>query len=165
MKEILGKHIKISRNLFGLEDAFHLEKKIKSVLNRNYVVICVFDVDTVENNPTNKAKFDRLKKKYSNKRKGVVLCDSLTSLEYWFLIHYEDTNRYFNNCDDVIESLIHYIPNYEKTEKFLKNKKWVVDMVADNRLDDAITRAKQYPAGEGSYTNMYRAIEKIMGTK
>ncbi len=164
LKNLLNLRVSIRPGNFGCEDFSYLEERIDLVLKQETVAICVFDVDTVENNSANKAKFEKLKGKYSD-REDVLLCDSLPSIEYWFLIHYEDTNRYFSNSKDVIKALGQYVSNYGKTKKFLENKKWVVDMIADNRLDDAIGRAKKYSAGEGSYTNIYKAIEKIMGTK
>lgn len=33
------------------------------------------------------------KKKYENNA-NVILCDSLQSIEYWFLLHFEDTCRH-----------------------------------------------------------------------
>lgn len=39
-------------------------------------------------------KWYRSKKKYENNA-NVILCDSLQSIEYWFLLHFEDTCRHF----------------------------------------------------------------------
>ncbi len=161
MRDILNLRIKIRPRFFGTEDFSNLEKRIKQVLEQGSVAICVFDVDTVGNNPKEKIKYEEFKKKYIEK-KDVILCDSLPSLEYWFLIHYEDTNRYFNNSDSVIQSLKSYIPEYEKGQDFLQNQKWVADMVTGNKLDTAISRAKQYSTKEGSYSNVFKAMEFMM---
>ncbi len=39
------------------------------------------------------------------KSKRVLLCDSLPSVEYWFLLHYENTNRHFGTSHAVIQEL------------------------------------------------------------
>lgn len=121
--------------------------------------MCVFDADTAKYSETEARKVEALKKKYANK-KNVVLCDSLPSIEYWFLIHYENTNRHFANSHAAETALRSYINNYEKKEIFLRNPKWVADMISGGKMDNAIARAKAYEGSGDSYSQVYKAIER-----
>ena len=158
LRGLLNLRLKIRPRYFGTEDIKQLDKKISQVVNEGSIAICVFDADTSEFDETEKAKVLALKKKYAGK-KNVVLCDSLPSLEYWFLLHYEDTNKHFANSHAAEKELQSFIPQYEKTESFLQNQKWVEDMTAGGKLDAAVNRAKKYEAAQGSYSNVYHAIE------
>ena len=78
----------------------------------NDEVWCVFDVENPNNNSTidaaiKKAKEEKLKLAVSN-----------PAFEYWYLIHFECTDRPFENAEDVINCLRKYLPNYEKSHNY-----------------------------------------------
>ncbi|MEG0253504.1 MAG: RloB domain-containing protein, partial [Muribaculaceae bacterium] len=104
-------------------------------------------------------KLSTLKHRYE-KNKNVLLCDSLQSIEYWFLLHYEDTCRHFNDSAATEQALKRYIPAYDKTRKFLEKEKWVRDMLVDGKMDTACELAERY-IGQNSYSGIYKAIEKL----
>lgn len=160
LHDILNIQIRIRPRFFGTEDIHQLDKKIAQVINEGAMAICVFDADTAEFDEVQRQRIAALKGKYADK-KNVILCDSLPSIEFWLLIHYADTNRHFANAHIVEQELRSYIAQYEKKESFLKNKKWVGDLVADGKLDLAVQRAKAYESANGSYSNVYKAIETI----
>ena len=60
-----------------------------------------------------------LKKKYEN-NPNVILCDSLQSIEYWFLLHFEDTCRHFQDSAATERALKQYLPTYDKTRNTLR---------------------------------------------
>ena len=64
----------------------------------------------------------------------------------------------------MIEDLKNFIPQYDKTEKFLQQEKWVAEMVDEGRQEEACDRAEAFGADGESYTNVYKAI-KLMGNK
>jgi hypothetical protein len=39
-------------------------------------------------------------------------------LEFWFLLHFEKTSKYFDTCSVAEIQLKKYLKNYEKTQKF-----------------------------------------------
>ncbi len=162
LHDILDVQLRIRPRYFGTEDIRQLDKKISQVINEGATAICVFDTDTAEYDELQRQRLSALKAKYSGK-KNVILCDSLPSIEFWFLIHYLDTNKRFPNSHAVEIDLRKYIAHYEKTEPFLKNRKWVEDLVENGKLDDAIARAKLYETAGGSFSNIYKAIEHIKG--
>ncbi len=161
LHELLNLRLRIRPRYFGTENIYQLDKKIAQVINDGAIAICVFDTDTAQFDEAEKKKVEALKKKYEGK-KNVVLCDSLPSVEYWFLLHYEDTNRFFQNSAAVEKALKPYIEGYEKSESFLSKKKWVQDMIIDDKLNLAIERAKKFESEGGSYSNVYKAFDKIL---
>ncbi len=139
---------------------YKIEKKIKELIPNKVVIICVFDADVSKRDDAEKQKIQSLKQKY-RKNSYVKFCDSLPSIEYWFLLHFKETNKHFHNAEKAEEELKKYILNYEKEEKFLENSKWVEDMCGNNRLEQAISRAKQFSPADGSYSNIHMAFDVL----
>ena len=76
----------------GYVDVF--PERIKRILaeDADAKIFCVFDWDTVYCNAENMRrhrKMERNLKEYID-RKQVVLCPSMPSIEYWFLLHFEN---------------------------------------------------------------------------
>ena len=94
--------------------------------------------------------------------KPCILCDSMPSIEFWFLIHYLNTNKYFASSTDVIKVLRRFLPDFSKHETYLAKEKWVVDMIANGKQDIAMDRAKGFGMTGESYSNIYKAFEKFM---
>ena len=94
LKKFLGYRYSISPRLFENNSIEKIDKKIKELLNEDVFVICVFDADVSRRSDAENRKMAALKKKYE-KNGNVILCDSLQSIEYWFLLHFEDTCRHF----------------------------------------------------------------------
>lgn len=160
MQSLLNLKIKIKPRYFGNENIPTLEKLIKQVLVDGGLAIVVFDADVSTWNTSEKKKLIDLKKKYSN-NKRVILCDSLPSIEFWFLIHFINTNRYFGTSKAVIAELVKHIPMFSKNHSFLSKKKWVEDMIADGRFHAAYSRAKQLNPNGESYSNLWKAFEYL----
>jgi len=71
-------------------------------------VWCVFDVEQETNKPI-------FRKAIAVARAADInLAVSNPSFEYWYLIHFERTDRPFLNAKDVIEQLVRHLPDYEK---------------------------------------------------
>ena len=160
LKTIYDYRIKVRPRFFGTETAEGLAKKIAEVIAAEGIAICVFDADVSTWNEVEKARLDKLRTRYA-KNKRVILCDSLPAIEYWFLLHYENTNRHFGTSKAVIQELKHFIPDYDKTEQFLGNKKWVADMSSDGKQDIACKRAKQFGYDGESYSKVHKIFEVI----
>lgn len=94
LKKILGYRYSISPRLFENNSIEKIEKKIKELLDEDVFVICVFDADVSRRSDAENKKMVSFKKKYENNA-NVILCDSLQSIEYWFLLHFEDNMSTF----------------------------------------------------------------------
>ncbi len=159
LKNLMGYKCFISPRLFENNSIAKIEKKVEELLREDVFVICVFDADVSRRSESENQKLLRLKEKYS-KKPNVLLCDSLQSIEYWFLLHFEDTCRHFNDAAATERALKKYIINYDKGRKFLENEKWVADMVSFGKLGIACERAERYEERE-SYSNMHLTILKL----
>lgn len=137
-----------------------MAKKIAEVLNDGGKAICVFDADVSTWNETEKEKLDRLRKKYA-KNKKVIFCDFMPAVEYWFLLHYENTNRFLGTSKAAMQALRKYMPDYDKTDSFLSNRKWVAEMSGDGKQELACSRAEQFSANGQSYSMIYKVFEAI----
>lgn len=160
LKFLYDYQIKVRPRYFGTETADGMAKKIADVLADGGTAICVFDADVSTWNDAEKKKLDKLRAKYA-KNKHVLLCDSLPAVEYWFLLHYENTNRYFGTSKATVQTLRQYIPDYDKTENFLGNRKWVAEMSSDGKLELACERAKQFGTDGQSYSRIHELFEIV----
>ena len=89
-----------------------MEKLIKQVLDNEGLAIVVFDADVSSWNDTERKRLQDLKRKY-DKNKRVILCDSMPSVEFWFLIHFINTNKYYaviNEFTTVHENPLTFAP-------------------------------------------------------
>ncbi len=155
--------IKIRPRFFGNENITTLEKRIIQVLSNEGIAVVIFDADVSTWNDAEKARLIALKKKYE-KSKRVILCDSQPSIEYWFLLHYLKTNRFFGTSKAVVDELVKYVERFEKTNDLLRNPKWVEDLCNNGKLKDALERAISYGEQGPSYSNVWKAI-KYVGIK
>jgi hypothetical protein len=51
--------------------------------------------------------------------KKVTVLENNPCFEIWLLLHFKATGRLFRNCQDVIQELRKFIPDYEKSKKYL----------------------------------------------
>lgn len=163
LKKLLGYRCSISPRLFENNSMEKIEKKIIELLREDVFVICLFDADVSRRSVAENQKLTALKKRYED-HKNVLLCDSLQSIEYWFLLHYEDTCRHFTDSDATEKALKRYVPAYDKSRKFMEKEKWVKDMIADGRMEQACERAERYGERD-SYSKIYKAIDKLKHAK
>ncbi|MBE9467166.1 MAG: RloB domain-containing protein [Bacteroidetes bacterium] len=119
--------------------------------------MCAFDADVAQRNLNKANLLKGFIKKYKN-NKNVIICDSLPSIEFWFLLHFKKTNKTFSDYKAIRNELGKYISNYDKTDVFLETDEWVKFLILNQ--DTAAIHAKQLPS-EGSYSNIYRAIELL----
>lgn len=152
--------MKIRPRFFGKETVFTLEKKLAEVLKEGGRAIVVFDADVSTWNKAEKERLETMRTKYA-KNSRVLLCDSMPSIEYWFLLHYANTNRHFGTSKAVINELVKHIKEFDKTETFLKNQKWVDDMSDNDRIEAATQRAEIFGTSGESYTNVWKAMKEL----
>lgn len=118
------------------------------------------DADVTRTRQAEKLKFEEMQRRYSN-NPSVILCDSMPSIEFWFLLHYLNTNRYFATSEDVINVLRRHIPNFSKHQSFLSKEQWVSDLLANDRLASAISNAQSIGTDGESYSNLHKLFERI----
>lgn len=149
--------MKVRPRFFGSEDIDTIEKRVESVLEEEGIAICVFDADVSAWNETFKTKMSAFRNKYE-KNQNVIICDSMPSIEFWFLIHYLETNKHYPTSSSVINDLTKYIKNFSKKESFLSNQNWVKDLISDDKMELACKRATSFENKGGSYSRIFKAI-------
>lgn len=160
LKALRGYRVKIRPRFFGTETAAGLDKKIEEVLRDEGIAICVFDADVSTWNDAERKKLTALQKKYEGNT-SVLLCDSMPSIEYWFLLHFKHTTRHYGTSKAVIRELKKYIPQYDKTEQFLGNQRWVEEMTGEGRQEQACEYADKMDTTGGSYTRVNKVFPHI----
>ena len=155
-------------------------QRIERIIEKNSgaKVYCVFDWDTVYGNPQREANHVRFKKEIEKYLEdgSVVLCPSMPSVEYWFLLHFEDCHDFLRGWRDISNKLAPHIKlcfayqplngikfkDLLKREEYLKDKRWVEELCKDGKLELAMRRAEsgckdflQQEGSELSYTFVY----------
>ncbi len=146
---------------FGNESSYTeiFPKRIKDIIKNNAgaKIFCVFDLDTVFSNETNQQKHQTFEKNLRQEiaNGSVVLCPTMPSIEYWFLLHFENRTQLIKTCGRTMQRLLSpymmsYFQNTDgksflkilKSEECVKDLDWVVKLCANGKLDDAIQRAE-----------------------
>lgn len=162
LKKIQGHSYVLQPSLFGDESMQTIQQRIQEAVSDGASVVCVFDEDVRQWNDVERRRMDAIHNKYGNNEK-VVIASNMPSIEYWFLLHFENTNRFFGTSNKVIETLRKYILNFEKKEQFLRQEKWVLTMIDNNRMKDAYSRAKSLAHSGESYSDFWKAVDKLTG--
>lgn len=135
-----------------------MEKLIDDVLGQGGIAVCVCDADITRRDDTAKAKLRDMKEKCAGNER-VLICDSMPSIEFCFLIHFLNTSKYYKDSDAVSAILRNWLPEYDKTGKYLEKIGWVETLCANNNLSKAINRAIKLSEDNESYSNVFKAIE------
>ena len=158
-------------------------KRIKEILNANTdpKIFCVFDWDTIYGNDAKIKKHEDFEKQFQTEidNGNVVICPSMPSIEYWFLLHFEDKTDLLKDYRAISNILAPYIkPCFAdptknmkkllKQEKYLQDSTWVKNLCSDGKLDAAIKRAEDNikaaeEAGDlanQSYSYVYKAFKE-----
>lgn len=143
---------------FGDESSYTevFPKRIKGILEKNTdaKVFCVFDWDTIFNDDDNLAKHKAFENEIqANIDNGkVILCPSMPSIEYWFLLHFQNYTELIKTNGNAIGILAPHIKAWFssdkklskilKSEKHIKSPHWVEKLCSDGKLALAIQRAE-----------------------
>lgn len=64
-------------------------------------------------------------------------------LEFWFLLHFELTEKPFNNCESAAKQLSKYLTGYEKTQRYYTRQGDDIYLKLKPYLDTAISNAEK----------------------
>ncbi len=139
-------------------------KKVCELAEDYTRVFWVIDVDKIidesqktrkgEKTPINKLKeyIDTLKNDYKN----VVTILNNPCLEFWFLLHFEQTTRYFRQCKSSEKQLKNYLSDYKKTQKYFTKEGNDIYLKLKPNLPRAIENCKRN--NRNSLTEIEKAI-------
>lgn len=160
LKKKMGYKFTLKPSLFGDESMQTIQNRISEGLNSGSKIICVFDEDVRQWNESERKRMDEIHRKYNTNDKVTLAC-SMPSIEYWLLLHFENTNRFFGSSSKVIDSLKKHLIGFDKNERYLKQEKWLHTLIADNRQEMAYIRAKTLGRLGESYSDIWKAIDKF----
>jgi hypothetical protein len=128
-------------------------------------IVYLTDYDTIVNQGR-KAEFDELKKRYKDIPQ-VLICETMPSIEFWFLLHYQYTTESFQNATEALNALKKHMPRFEKRKVWLEKSQWVNELCADNKMEVAIENAKSLDKARSKgnveshhpFSMIYEAVE------
>lgn len=159
-------------------------KRITKILENNTdaKIFCVFDWDTIFENDANKAKHEAFRNEIlENINSGAVtLCPSMPSIEYWFLLHFENYTKLIKSNGRKLQKLLtpfmgpyfsgsnKKLLNLLKDEDYVNESEWVENLCSDGKLELAIQRAEENidlakendDLDNQSYTYVYKLFKK-----
>lgn len=166
LRAVKGYRYDCKPRFFTRQSYDEMRKLIDWVLENDGIAVCVCDADITRENIVESQKLKEMKAAYASNDK-VFICDSMPSVEFWFLLHYLETSRFFRDSDAVAAALRRYLPAFQKHTTFLEKSQWVIDLCADNKLDLAFNRAESIsknPEAQ-SYSNIFKAIKLFKDNK
>ncbi len=110
------------------------------------------------------AQIDELRKYFDETKKNekITILFNNPCLEFWFLLHFKKTAKYFSRCSEVISELKNpkRLENYSKTEKYFKQK--YSDIYVKLKPFQSTACANANKLGEFSFQNVQSAKAEIV---
>ena len=98
---------------------------------------------------------DNIKKKYKN----IVIIVNNPCFEYWLLLHFEATSKFYSSYDELIKQLKKHLPDYEKSRVYYTKQNNDIYLRLAPKLPDAIANAKKLT--EFDFDNPYLGISQM----
>jgi hypothetical protein len=86
--------------------------------------------------------FIEYRNKISKKYKNIIVIVNNPCLEFWLLLHYEKTTKYFDTCQGAEKQLAKYLKDYEKTQKYYTKQGNDIYLRLKPLLSQALLNAK-----------------------
>lgn len=157
LRAVKGYRYDCKPRFFAHQSYEEMMKLIDWVLQNGGIAVCVCDADITRDSEERAKKLQEMKMLYAKDERAFI-CDSMPSIEFWFLIHYMNTSKYFKDADAVIKVLRKFIPGYDKIGTFLEKQFWVAHMSTDGKQSEACKRAALLGPQNESYSELYKAI-------
>jgi hypothetical protein len=93
------------------------------------------DYDTVLSQGKH-GKFNELVNRYKDIEE-VLICDSMPSIEIWFLLHFVFTTQEFPTFETLKKVLERELPGYEKSRKYLEKEGWFETLIGNGGFEKA----------------------------
>ena len=98
--------------------------------------------EAISGTKTRLSRFNEMRVKLCNDYQKVKVIVNNPCLEFWFLLHFERTSKYYRDCSSVVRSLKKHLSGYEKTEKFFKKRNNDIYLQLKPFLHSAIKNAE-----------------------
>lgn len=129
----------------------------------NRICIYVNDMDSIVAQDRKKQYEEAKHKALKASRGELKVIESMPCIEFWFLLHFYYTSKYYPTFESLKQEIKKSIPSYDKTEVWAQK---IYSILKDN-TDAAICNSKKSMAqklcneGDCSYTNMHELFETL----
>lgn len=130
-------------------------------------VIVLIDMDVIYNAPK-QDKYQKEKKRIQ--KKGIRVIETNPCIEFWFLLHFLQTlsTKCYENYEAVVKDLRRYLPDYEKSKKYLNKEKLYRALFDNEKLsratdlaDQLLKLAQETPEALHSYTEIHEVLKLL----
>lgn len=149
-------------------DIPHMAKLAENYVKRETDhVVCLVDMDRLHKHPTEMAAYEDIKKKSSRR---IVWIETNPCTEFWFLLHFlpQLAVKHYESYEDLLPELLHYMPGYEKTERYFKKNNLYCYLMENGDLQRAIGYAAELsrlseatPEDKIAYSQMHQVFKLI----
>jgi hypothetical protein len=98
--------------------------------------------ETKKGEKTPRQSFLEYKKTIREKHKNIVIIVNNPCLEFWLLLHFEATSKYFDSCEGAEKQLKKHLKDYEKTQKYYTKQDSDIYLKLKPNLPQALKNAK-----------------------
>jgi len=122
-----------------------LSEQYKKVLELAEVytkVFWVIDLDDVISE-SNFLELKEYRKILETKNNNIITIFNNPCLEFWFLLHFEQTTKYFPRCSKAEKQLKKHIPTYEKTQKYFTKQDQDIYLKLKPKLSKSLINSKK----------------------
>lgn len=132
----------------ALHDQFKLVKELAKDYTKTFWII---DLDVIlketrEAKKDSKTKIQELSEYinciHKEYKEAVTIIVNNPCLEFWLLLHFESTSKYFDTCKGAEEQLKKHLKDYEKTQKYYTKQDNDIYLRLKPNLADALKNAK-----------------------
>lgn len=120
---------------------YQIEKMIIDNSKDYDKIIWIVDYDEIIHN-RHEQKFQNIQQTLSKLQNVEILINN-PCLEFWFLLHFCDTSKFFPNCKTAEKELKKHLNDYEKTQAYFKNNRSNIYEKLKPFKNKAIQRAKK----------------------
>lgn len=149
-------------------DIQHIVKLAEDYVNRQYdYVVCLIDMDRLTTHSKEMESYKRIRKKSSKK---IMWVETNPCTEFWFLLHFLPNLaiKRYDSCDELLPELQHYMPGYEKSQRYFKKANLYNFLTEHGDLPRAIKYSEELsrlsettPEDKIAYSQIHRIFELI----
>jgi hypothetical protein len=137
-------------------------------------VFCLIDMDVCCEGDESLRKYSEAKRKIKRKLGSKIeIFETMPCIEYWFLLYFKGfSSKIYHNCDDVVSELKKFVPDYSKSNDYLKKKKIYSFLIERGDLEKAKKTAERLSKEKENsqnrqfpYTDIGKFIEILLKEK
>ncbi len=125
--------------------------KMVTELSKDYLkVFWIIDFDVIKKESqetkigakSTQQSFLEYRKKIEKKYKNIVIIVNNPCLEFWFLLHFEATTKYFDSCENAERQLGKHLKDYEKSQRYFTRERHDIYLQLKPQLIEALKNAE-----------------------